>query len=1055
MTEREAQLQWPSVAEAFQKLDQQTQVDPNTNVLPTMVLIESIVPEAAGCSISPTVVRCFINPEKLAGFLNETTLCLNTEPQCLVSVAPDEEILLRVFATVNAPAPVGPLRNVVTASGGGSAEAKAETANEVGSPPSALGFSRFTAEATGLAGERDTQAGDHPYELTLTFGFNSAFRVGPEGQFEANGIEDPKDIDVNLPLGFVGSILAAPRCTFGQLSSADGGGCPKDTIIGHLRTLPAGTVSINSPIFNMVPERGVPAEFGVVDTLAGAHVLYTHVVPTPAGYVLQNETPDIAQLEITSAVVKLYGNPAVRDESGNAQIPFFTDPTDCSGSEPTVTAYMDSWQHPARENPDNTPVNLEEPQWVKAESKSPPMTGCDALQFGPELKAQPTTHQADSPSGLNFELKLFQSEETGVPATPTLKNSTVSFPEGMTVDPSAGGGLEACSVVQIGWMGGSPFNFNAAPPECPEASKIGELQLETPLVSGTLRGAMYLAEQNENPFRSVFATYVVVNDPVTGVVLKFAGEVKPDPHTGRLTAYFPENPNLPFSDLQLHFFGGPRSEFTTPPSCGTFTTTSILEPWSAPDSGPPATPFDSFTINEQCATGFNPSFTAGATNLQAGAFTTFVASFAREDDDQELADAEITLPPGLLANVPSVSECGEAELGAEEAGAPTGGCPESSQVGTVKGFAGPGPDPLFVGGKVFWTGPYKGGPYGLAVVVPAIAGPFHLGEVVVRESIHIDPHTAQVTDISDPFPTILDPVGANGQTAGIPIKLRRIDVEIGGRPGHPFTFNPTNCAKETFQVGGHIISVADQSKTLATPFQVTNCANLKFAPAFSVTTSGKTSKAQGASLMAKVTYPSGTQGVYADIAKVKVELPKALPSRLTTLQKACTNARFEANPAGCPAASKIGFATVHTPILPGALTGPVIFVSHGGEAFPSLTIVLQGDGVTIDLVGTTFISKAGITSTTFKTVPDSPFSTFELTLPEGPYSALAANGDLCTKKLAMPNEFVAQNGAVIHDTTTIAITGCPKVKAKKVTKRHKAKKGHKAKGSAKRGRSVS
>ena len=431
----------------------------------------------------------------------------------------------------------------------------------------------------------------------------------------------------------------------------------------------------------------------------------------------------------------------------------------------------------------------------------------------------------------------------------------------------------------------------------------------------------------------------------------------------------------------------------------------------------------------------------------------------------------------MLADVPSVTECGEAELAAEVADAPTGGCPVSSQVGTVEAGAGPGPNPLFVPGKVFWTGPYGGGPFGLAVVVSANPGPFHFGNVVVRQSIRVNPITAAVTDVSAPFPTFIDPRGANGDVNGIPIKLRRVDVEIN-RPG--FTFNPTNCAKETFKVGGAITSVDGASKTLSTPFQVTNCAHLKFAPSFSVSTSGKTSKADGASLTAKVTYPSGTQGIYSDIAKVKVELPLQLPSRLTTLQKACTAAQFEANPAGCPSASKIGLATVHTPILPGGLSGPAIFVSHGNESFPSLTMVLQGDGVTIDLVGSTFISKAGITSTTFKTVPDSPFSTFELVLPEGPYSALAANGNLCaptttktvkkkvtvrvkghnkavTRKvketvpatLVMPNEFIAQNGTEIHEDTTIRVTGCPPTRGKQMQAKHGKGKVHGKRGKKK------
>jgi hypothetical protein len=286
----------------------------------------------------------------------------------------------------------------------------------------------------------------------------------------------------------------------------------------------------------------------------------------------------------------------------------------------------------------------------------------------------------------------------------------------------------------------------------------------------------------------------------------------------------------------------------------------------------------------------------------------------------------------------------------------------------------------------------------------------------------VDPHTAQIIITTDPLPQVV---------AGVPTDLRTINA-VADRP--EFMFNPTNCDPSSFAgtawgtppsgAGGPGASAPIESH-----FQVGSCRGLEFAPKFSVTTSGKTSRANGASLTAKVSYPSVPQGTQADIGLVKVELPKQLPSRLTTLQKACTNAQFESNPAGCPSASMIGRAVVHTPELPVALTGPAIFVSHGGEAFPSLTLVLQGDGVRIDLVGTTFISKKGITSTTFKTVPDAPFSTFELTLPEGKYSALAANGNLCTSKLAMPTAFVGQNGAEIHESTPISVTGCAKAKA--------------------------
>jgi hypothetical protein len=329
---------------------------------------------------------------------------------------------------------------------------------------------------------------------------------------------------------------------------------------------------------------------------------------------------------------------------------------------------------------------------------------------------------------------------------------------------------------------------------------------------------------------------------------------------------------------------------------------------------------------------------------------------------------------------------------------------------------------------IYLTGPYKGAPFGLSIVTPVLAGPFNLGTIVTRARIEVDPHTAAITVTTDPLPQVV---------AGVPTDLRSIDAVID-RPG--FMFNPTNCDPQAF--AGTATSAQGATAAISSPFGVGSCQSLKFAPKFSVSTSGKTSKANGASLTAKLSYPKAAQGTQANITRVKVDLPKQLPSRLTTLQKACTNAQFEANPAGCPAASKIGMATVTTSLLPVPLVGPAIFVSHGGEAFPSLTMVLQGDNVTVDLVGTTFISKAGITSTTFKTVPDVPFNTFTLILPEGKYSALAANGNLCTSKLAMPTAFLAQNGLKINQSTKIGVSGCkaPKKAHKKTKKKHRAAK---------------
>src|SRR4029077_16112014 len=361
----------------------------------------------------------------------------------------------------------------------------------------------------------------------------------------------------------------------------------------------------------------------------------------------------------------------------------------------------------------------------------------------------------------------------------------------------------------------------------------------------------------------------------------------------------------------------------------------------------------------------------------------FTLSLSRSDGEQSLAGITITLPPGLLGKIAGIPLCPEANANA-------GTCPEASLVGSVQAGAGVGPNPLFVGGKAYLTGPYNGGPYGFGGEVPAVAGPFNLGTVVVRQSLRIDPHTARVTDVSDPFPTILD---------GIPLRVRRVDVTLD-RPG--FTFNPTNCTP--MALTGTVTSTQGASAQVSSRFQVGGCRELPFKPKFTVSTQANTSKKNGASLDVKVGYPQGAQ---ANIRSAAVTLPKQLPSRLTTIQQACTEAAFAANPASCPVGSNIGVATARTPVLANPLTGPAYLVSHGGAAFPDVVIVFQGEGITLDLVGSVNIKKS-VTSSAFASIPDAPISSFELKLPEGPHSGLAAvvpakaKGNLCATRLEMP-----------------------------------------------------
>ena len=409
---------------------------------------------------------------------------------------------------------------------------------------------------------------------------------------------------------------------------------------------------------------------------------------------------------------------------------------------------------------------------------------------------------------------------------------------------------------------------------------------------------------------------------------------------------------------------------------------------------------------------FRPQVISGTDdNDDAGSYSPFYLRILREDGEQEITRFSTVLPPGLTGNLTGIPFCPEADIeaaksasGAQEEAEPS--CPAASEIGHTIVSAGVGTVLAQTPGKVYLAGPYRGAPLSIVSITSAKVGPFDLGTVVIRFALNINPSTAQVevsANGSDPIPHIIK---------GIVVHVREIRVYMDR---NQFILNPTSCnhlnISETIDgAGANPANPADQVPVGATaPFQAADCSSLKFEPKFKVSTSGKTSKADGAGLSVKLTYPSGSLGNDANIARVKVDLPKQLPSRLTTLQKACTAAQFNTNPAGCPAASLIGQARAMTPILPVPLVGLAYFVSHGGEAFPDLEIVLQGYGVTIVLTGNTFISKAGITSSTFATVPDQPVTGFELTLPQGPDSALAANGNLCASKLSMPTGFVAQN----------------------------------------------
>ena len=886
-----------------------------------------------------------------------------------------------------------------------------------------------------------SQAGGHPSGLLTSFDLNTSSALG-SGKYSAPSLA--RDVVVTLPLGLIGNPQVIPTCPIFKLYGETGQTrCPVASRVGQIllekepgEWTDSGGGEI-SYIYNIQPEAGYPAEFGF--TYQGkAVLLYANLARVGGRYVLRVAAPGIPNVSTLGSSVLFYGDPAQRD--GTSGAPFFTNPTACSGEPLLASITADSWREPGVYT---APLSA---------TVFPQIVGCDMLTFEPSLQLRPDSTQADEPSGFTFGMSVPQSDVFSAPATPELKNATVTLPAGVSINPAAAGGLAVCqetgpeginiegpeaTEVGDGGVPGSPYvnspyhdgQEHLSPGHCPLASTIGTVEVTSPVLGSPLTGHLYVAapkcggsgqpacDAADATNGRLFGVYLEASG--SGAIVKLHGTVAADPADGRLTASFSENPQLPFSALTLHFKGGPGAPLANPQGCGLATTTSDLQPWSTPVT-PDATPFSSFAVDWDgsgggCPTTFPlaPGFQAGTTVPQAGGFAPFTLTVSRADREQDLSQLQVRMPTGLAGMLSSVPLCPEPQ-------ASQGACGAGSLIGSAAASAGAGPDPYTVqGGRVYLTGPYRGAPFGLSIVVPAVAGPFNLGDVVVRAAVSVDPSTAQVTVTSDPLPQIID---------GIPLRLRTVTTTID-RPG--FIFNPTSCSPKA--ITATVTGAQGATASVSSPFTAANCSRLAFKPSFTVSTAAVPSKPTGASLDARVRFPSLAQGSQANVAYVKVELPRQLPSRLSTLQKACLAATFEADPAACPAASVVGVVKASTPVLPVGLTGPVYLVSHGGEAFPDLEVVLQGDGVRVDLIAHTRIHN-GVTSSTFAMVPDVPVSSFELYLPKGRYSALganlpaSANGSFCSQKLIMPTEFIAQNGEVWKQRTQLHITGCPKPK---------------------------
>ncbi len=966
-------------------------------------------------------------------------------------VPPDDTLAITV--EVAAIPATGSATSSVTVSGGGAetVEDVAETA--IGSEPVQFAINDFAFSANGLDGAATLQAGGHPYEQTTSFDLVSEANE-PSQEDNYRPAQNPRDVTVTLPEGFVGNPLSAPRCPVKALEEArfnehfeTVAPCPKGSRVGLVTLVDGrsggavGTVdrsTLTTPLYNLTPEAGHPAEFGFSYQRKYAIVLYADLVHTSAGYRVRVSVPGVPVVDLDGTVVTLFGNPGARDEEVGANGAFLTNPAQCTGEPLSAKLEVDSWEEPGK--------------WLSAESVSyPRIEGCDLLRFSPEVQVRPEptppdstpgTAQVDSPGGYEVDLSVPRSETPwNLLSSPELKGATVTFPPGLSISPSAADGLEGCDATG---SNGIDIPHGMAHPDeagegeaigadglshltaghCPSKSQVGEVEVDTPLLEHPLTGALYLASPACSPCSEAQAEngemvgmYIEVHG--SGVDVKLKGSVEVGGkglhnglQPGQLRAKFLENPELPVSEIKVRLNGGPRAPLASPQTCGTVTTTTELEPWSV--ASQMASPMSSFeVVGCPASQPFNPAFTAGTVVPLAGGSSPFTMTLSRRDGEQNLSAVSLRTPPGVAALLASVPLCSEPE-------ASLGTCSSASEVGHVHAAAGSGSHPFWVEGTVYLTGPYKGAPFGFTIVVPAKAGPFDLGNVVVRTTINVDPHTGAAIVVSDPLPQMVD---------GVPLRVKTISVTLD-RAG--FMLNPTNCSQ--LQISGTVAGVLPSGASgsvapVSAPYAVAGCKGLSFKPKFTVSTGAKASKANGASLHVQVRVAKGE----ANIAKVKVDLPKQLPSRLTTLQKACTAAVFEANPASCPTASLVGSATAITPVLKSKLAGPAYLVSHGGAAFPDLDIVLQGEGVTIILTGNTTIKK-GVTSSTFKTVPDAPVSKFDLVLPAGPHSVLAAflskkaKGSMCGQALAIPNVFTGQNGAELRQTSKITVTGCPKHK---------------------------
>jgi hypothetical protein len=897
----------------------------------------------------------------------------------------------------------------------------------------AFGIESLSATAKNEDGTVDLQAGSHPFEYSVKLAVNQDSEERPEGRI--------RDVIADLPAGLVGDPQAVPRCTGAQF---EGGfpNCPVNTQIGVVTLKRTGLPPVQEAIYNLTPPPGVAASVGFSLISLNSFQEASLRTGTDYGVRLSDVTVPNDQ-EIQSLTETIWGVPADPGhdfERGRACLtegrvpcplaseltpkPFLSLPTSCTGPLKT-TVRIDSVEEPGV-------FQSKTVESLGLAGAPAGLSGCEKPPFEPSIVTQPETTTADAPTGLRVGLHIPQTKNPGGLATAHLKDTVVTLPAGLAINPSTGVGLgkdSACTEAQIGYLGVQEGRktFTEAPAACPGDAKVGTVEILTPLLDHAVKGDVFLAKQTANPFGSLIALYITVNDPISGVIVKLPGKVVPDPVSGQLTATFEENPQLPFEDLNVTFQGGPRASLTTPGVCGIATTTAQLTPWTSPER-PSVTRTSSFNPSSCFGTEAQkpnaPSFEAGTTAPLAGSYSPFVLKLGRENGSQHFGALNVTLPPGLTGKLAGVGECSEAQIaqararsnpsqGALEEAQPS--CPQSSALGTVTAGAGSGTQ-LYVTGRAYLAGPYKGAPLSMVIITPAVAGPFDLGTVVIRAGLYVDESSAQITVKSDPLPTILQ---------GIPLDIRSVAVKID-RQG--FTLNPTNC--EAMAITGEEISTAGSVAPLKNTFKVDGCRGLDFSPNLALKFKGGTKRAQHPALRAVLTQPAGQ----ANIGRASIMLPSSEFIDQNHIGNPCTRPKFNAGT--CPPISVLGTATAYSPLLDKPLKGKVYFRANGGvRTLPDMVADLNGQ-IHVVLVGAVdAVNRKGSEQSrirnTFSIVPDAPVSKFVLELYGGKRGVLVNSQNLCRTKVPQTAvvKMTGQNGKTHNFEPRIA-NNCGKKKAR-------------------------